>query len=116
MLFPELFMTGYPPEDLVRKPAFQAATRRRVEALAAEARAGPGVLLGTIWPDANEIYNAVVLIDGGAVQAVRAKVDLPNYGVFDEKRVFDAGPLPGPSTSAACASACRSARTSGRRT
>ena len=96
VLFPELFMTGYPPEDLVRKPAFQAATRRRVEALAAELGPGPGVLLGTIWPDANEIYNAVVLIDGGAVQAVRAKVDLPNYGVFDEKRVFDAGPLPGP--------------------
>jgi NAD+ synthase len=96
VLFPELFMTGYPPEDLVRKPAFQVAARRRVEALAAELGPGPGVLLGTIWPDANEIYNAVALLDGGAVQAVRAKVDLPNYGVFDEKRVFDPGPLPGP--------------------
>jgi NAD+ synthase len=96
IVFPELFITGYPPEDLVLKPAFQRAARAAVEKLAAELGPGPAVLTGTIWPEAGKIYNAVVLLDQGAVQALRFKVDLPNYGVFDEKRVFDAGPLPGP--------------------
>jgi NAD+ synthase len=97
VVFPELFITGYPPEDLVRKPAFAAAARGAVEALAAETRdGGPGVLVGTIWPEEDRLYNAVALLDGGKVQALRYKVDLPNYGVFDEKRVFDVGPMPGP--------------------
>jgi NAD+ synthase len=97
VLFTELFITGYPPEDLVRKPAFAAAARAQVEALAAAtADGGPGVIVGTIWPDAGKLYNSIALIDGGRVQAVRHKVDLPNYGVFDEKRVFDVGPMPGP--------------------
>jgi NAD+ synthase len=96
IVFSELFITGYPPEDLVLKPAFQRAARAAVEKLAAELGPGPAVLTGTIWPEAGKIHNAVALLDQGAVQAVRFKVDLPNYGVFDEKRVFDAGPLPGP--------------------
>jgi NAD+ synthase len=97
VLYPELFITGYPPEDLVRKPAFAAAARATVEALAAETGdGGPGVIVGTIWPEAGKLYNSVALLDGGRVAGVRHKVDLPNYGVFDEKRVFDAGPLPGP--------------------
>ena len=96
LVLPELFITGYPPEDLVRKPAFQQAARRTVEELAASLPDGPGILLGTIWPDGGKLYNAVVLIDRGRVDAIRFKVELPNYGVFDEKRVFDAGPLPGP--------------------
>ena len=96
VLFSELFITGYPPEDLVRRPAFAAAARARVEALAAELGPGPAVLTGTLWPESDKLYNAMVLIDGGKIEAVRTKVDLPNYGVFDEKRVFDAGPLPGP--------------------
>ncbi len=96
VVFPELFITGYPPEDLVLKPAFPAAARRSVEALAAELGPGPAVLAGTVWPQDGQVYNAVVLIDNGTVEAVRFKVDLPNYGVFDEKRVFTSGPLPGP--------------------
>jgi len=96
IVFPELFVTGYPPEDLVLKPAFQAAARQRVEALAAQLGAGPAVLTGTVWPEGGKVYNAVVLLDGGKVAAVRFKVDLPNYGVFDEKRVFAPGPMPGP--------------------
>lgn len=97
VVFPELFITGYPPEDLVLKPAFQDATRARVLALAQEFDDdGPGVLLGTIWAEDGKVYNAVVLIEKGEVAAVRYKVDLPNYGVFDEKRVFASGPLPGP--------------------
>jgi len=97
VVFPELFIAGYPPEDLVLKPAFQAACRAAIEALAREtASAGPALLVGTPWLDGGKLYNAVALLDGGAIAALRFKVDLPNYGVFDEKRVFAPGPMPGP--------------------
>ncbi|MGE3231119.1 MAG: nitrilase-related carbon-nitrogen hydrolase, partial [Hyphomicrobium sp.] len=96
VVFSELFLTGYPPEDLVLKPAFHTAARNRLEALAARLGPGPAVLVGTVWPEGGAIYNAVALLDGGEVAAVRFKVDLPNYGVFDEKRVFAAGDLPSP--------------------
>jgi NAD+ synthase len=96
VVFAELFLTGYPPEDLVLKPAFQAASRAMLDQLAAEIVDGPAVLVGTIWLEDDRLYNAVALLDGGRIAAVRTKVQLPNYGVFDEKRVFDPGPLPGP--------------------
>jgi NAD+ synthase len=94
--FPELFIAGYPPEDLVLKPAFQAACRSAVEALARESKSGPALLVGTPWLEDGKLYNAFALLAGGAIEALRFKVDLPNYGVFDEKRVFAPGPLPGP--------------------
>ncbi len=97
VVFPELFISGYPPEDLVLKPAFQAACRAAVEQLGREtASAGPALVIGTPWPDGGKLYNAAALLDGGAIKALRYKVDLPNYGVFDEKRVFAPGPMPGP--------------------
>ena len=97
VIFPELFIAGYSPEDLVLKPAFQAACRTAVESLAREtADGGPALILGTPWVDDGKLYNAVALLEGGAVSALRFKVDLPNYGVFDEKRVFAPGPMPGP--------------------
>ena len=96
VVFSELFLTGYPPEDLVLKPAFQAAARASLEDLAATLPGGPAVLVGTIWPEDGKLYNAVVLLDEGKIAAVRSKHDLPNYGVFDEKRLFASGPLPGP--------------------
>ena len=97
VVFPELFIAGYPPEDLVLKPAFQAACRAAVEQLARETAApGPALVVGTPWLDDGKLYNAVALLDGGAIAALRFKVDLPNYGVFDEKRVFVPGPMPGP--------------------
>src|SRR5215204_4034943 len=97
VMFPELFIAGYPPEDLVLKPAFQAACRTAVEALAREtADGGPAVLVGAPWVEDGKLYNAYLLLEGGKVVAARYKVDLPNYGVFDEKRVFEPGPLPGP--------------------
>src|ERR1700751_526146 len=97
VVFPELFISGYPPEDLVLKPAFQTACRLAVEALAREtASAGPALLLGSPWLEGGKLYNAVALLDGGSIAALRYKVDLPNYGVFDEKRVFVPGPMPGP--------------------
>jgi NAD+ synthase len=95
--FPELFIAGYPPEDLVLKPAFQAACRAAVEALARETAAtGPALLVGSPWVEDGKLYNAYLLLAGGAIEALRYKVDLPNYGVFDEKRVFAPGPMPGP--------------------
>ncbi len=97
VVYPELFVAGYPPEDLVLKPAFQAACRAAVEALAREtADGGPAILIGTPWFEDGKLYNAAALADGGRITALRRKVDLPNYGVFDEKRVFAPGPLPGP--------------------
>ena len=97
LLFPELYISGYPPEDLVLKPSFVAACMEAVHALAKETSdGGPAVLIGTPWREREAVYNAVVLLDGGRVQTQRYKHDLPNYGVFDEKRVFSAGPAPGP--------------------
>lgn len=96
--FPELFIAGYPPEDLVLKPAFQAACRAEVEALARETANGPALLVGAPWVEGGKLYNAYALLSGGMIEALRFKVDLPNYGVFDEKRVFVPGPLPGPIT------------------
>ena len=97
VVFTELFITGYPPEDLILKPAFVRAARKIVEELAGDTSdGGPAMLVGTPWEEDGKVYNAVALLDGGAVSAVRYKADLPNYGVFDEKRVFSAGPMPGP--------------------
>ncbi len=97
VLLPELFICGYPPEDLVLKPALQAACRAAVEALARDtADGGPAMLIGTPWVEGGKLYNAAALLDGGQVAALRFKVDLPNYGVFDEKRVFAPGLLAGP--------------------
>src|SRR5262249_61205147 len=66
------------------------------EDLARETADGPALLVGTPWVEDGKLYNAVALLEGGQVTALRFKVDLPNYGVFDEKRVFVPGPLPGP--------------------
>jgi len=98
VVFPELFITGYPPEDLVLKSSFQSAARSAVEDLATKIGndGGPGILLGTIWPQDDRLFNSCLLIDDGKLQAISRKVHLPNYGVFDEKRVFDEGPMPGP--------------------
>jgi len=97
ILFTELFIVGYPPEDLVLKPALQEDAREAVEKFAGDtADGGPAVLIGTPWVEEGKLYNACVYLDGGAVMGKTFKVDLPNYGVFDEKRVFAAGPLPGP--------------------
>ena len=94
---PEFSIAGYPPEDLVRKAAFVADCEAALAALAREtADGGPGLVVGGPWRDGACIYNAAYLMDGGAIVARRAKHELPNYGVFDDKRVFDAGPAPGP--------------------
>ena len=96
LLFPELFLSGYPPEDLVLKPAFVAACKEALQALAADTAAGPAILIGLPWLENGKLYNAMALLHGGKIETLRFKHDLPNYGVFDEKRVFTPGPLPGP--------------------
>ena len=97
VVFSELVVVGYPPEDLVLKPALQDAARRAVEALAADtADGGPAVILGAPWLEGGKLYNAMLLLQGGRVVTARYKHDLPNYGVFDEKRVFAQGAVPGP--------------------
>src|ERR1700742_134756 len=95
----DFFTPGYPPEDLVLKPAFQAACRAAVETLAREtADGGPAMLIGTPWVEDGKLYNACALLDGGRIAAMRYKANLPNYGVFDEKRLFARGPAAGPVT------------------
>ncbi len=97
VVFPELVATGYPPEDLVLKPLVLDLVEQSVAVLAGEtADGGPALLLGTPWRLDGGLHNAVLLLDGGRIAAIRLKADLPNYGVFDEKRVFVAGPLPEP--------------------
>src|SRR6201993_5088503 len=99
VVFPDLFICGYPPEDLVLKPAFQSACRSAIEALAREtADGGPAMLIGSPWVEDGKLYNACALLDGGRVAAIRYKANLPNYGVFDEKRLFARGPAAGPVT------------------
>ncbi len=94
---PEFSIAGYPPEDLVRKPAFIAACLDAIAALATDTvDGGPGLIVGGPWPDGEKLYNAAYVLDGGRITARRAKHELPNYGVFDDKRVFDPGPAPGP--------------------
>ncbi|MBX3578133.1 MAG: NAD+ synthase [Rhizobiaceae bacterium] len=98
VLFTELFIAGYPPEDLVLKPAFLKACENAVADFALDtADGGPGVIIGTPLKRKSGTHNSIVVADGGRILAERFKIDLPNYGEFDEKRVFQAGPdMPGP--------------------
>ncbi|NTJ42522.1 NAD+ synthase [Agrobacterium larrymoorei] len=97
LLLTELFISGYPPEDLVLKPAFLKSCLKAVEELAAEtADGGPGVIIGLPRQGETGRHNSVALLDGGKIVALRDKVDLPNYGEFDEKRVFSEGSISGP--------------------
>jgi NAD+ synthase len=97
MLASELIVSGYPPEDLVLKPAFVDAAMAAVRRLAdATAEGGPAMILGSPWRDGSKVMNAALLLDEGRIASIRYKHDLPNYGVFDEKRLFAPGPLPGP--------------------
>jgi NAD+ synthase len=99
ILFSELFIVGYSPEDLVLKPALQEDARAAIEELAKDtADGGPAILIGTPWAQHGELYNAVAVLDGGKIEALTFKYELPNYGVFDEKRVFTRGPTPEPVT------------------
>ncbi|HEX5078239.1 MAG TPA: NAD+ synthase [Geminicoccaceae bacterium] len=96
VVFSELVVVGYPPEDLVLKPALQEHVACAVQALAEDTASGPAMIVGAPWRDRGNLYNAMLLLHGGRIVTARYKHDLPNYGVFDEKRVFAPGPIPGP--------------------
>ena len=96
VVFSELVLVGYPPEDLVLRPAFVEAAAAALRELQQESAAGgPGLVVTLPWAQDGRVYNAVALVADGRVD-LRFKHDLPNYGVFDEKRVFTPGPLPDP--------------------
>ncbi len=93
----ELSLIGYPPEDLVLKPSLVRAAEAELQRMAeATADGGPAMLVGSVLLEDGKLYNAMALLDGGKIAAWTRKHELPNYGVFDEKRVFVPGPLPGP--------------------
>jgi len=94
IIFPEMFLMGYPPEDLVLKPVAVSACHDALEDLARDTENGPAIIIGTPWQQGENLFNAVAVLDEGKVFALRFKHDLPNYAVFDEMRVFDHGPLP----------------------
>nr|WP_310522309.1 NAD+ synthase [Polymorphobacter sp.] len=97
LVTPELSVIGYPPEDLVLKPALVAAAMAHIEQLAAAtADGGPALLVGAPVAEHGKLHNAMFLLDAGKIAGITRKHDLPNYGTFDEKRVFAPGPLPGP--------------------
>ena len=97
LLCPELQVIGYPPEDLVLKPEFIRRTHECTDRLvAATAEPGPAMLIGTVVNEGGQNFNAMLLADNGRVVGRTFKHELPNYGVFDEKRIFTAGPLPSP--------------------
>jgi NAD+ synthase len=97
VMVPELQLTGYPPEDLVLKPEFVRQTMEAAERLVdATADGGPALLFGGIHAEDGANYNVVILAEGGRIVGRRLKHELPNYGTFDEKRVFASGPLPEP--------------------
>ena len=98
VVFPELVLTGYPPEDLITRPAFVEAAGDAVRSLAGEIdETGPGLVLGApVALEDGGAGNAALLLHGGKVRAQRLKHHLPNYGVFDEARVFRPGPPAGP--------------------
>ncbi len=97
MVCSELVLAGYFPEDLVLKPSFQQRCREAVEALRADTMdGGPALFVTAPWREDEKLYNAIIALDKGEIIGKRFKVDLPNYGVFDDKRVFAPGPMPGP--------------------
>lgn len=94
VLTPELSLTGYPLEDLVLKPFFVRSAMAAAKELATITKGDgkPGLIIGCPWYEGDILHNAVILLEGGEIKAIRYKHDLPNYGVFDEKRVFVPGP------------------------
>ena len=92
VVFPELAITGYPPEDLALRPAFQLKTIEIVHELANKTKHGPAIIIGTLWLEGEKLYNAAAILEDGKVSHIISKNDLPNYGVFDEYRIFKKSP------------------------
>ena len=93
---PEMFIAGYNAQDLVSKPAFHTAAMQAVGALAVDCADGPALAIGCPWAEGAELFNAYLICKGGRIASRVLKHHLPNETVFDEVRIFDAGPLGGP--------------------
>ena len=94
--FPELFITGYNPQDLILKPAFQKASTETIQKIAEACSQGPAIAVGGPFCDEKNLYNAYYILSGGKIQAVIKKHHLPNEEVFDEVRLFSSGNVDGP--------------------
>jgi NAD+ synthase len=98
VVFSELVLVGYPPEDLVLRPALVDAAAAALRELVEESKiGGPGMLVTLPWRDEQGLHNSIALVADGRAE-IRSKHELPNYGVFDEKRVFVPGEMPDPIT------------------
>ena len=96
VVFSELVLVGYPPEDLVLRPSLVEAAAAVLRELEQESAGRlPGLVIGLPWAQDGHVYNTAAFVADGRSQ-LRFKRELPNYGVFDEKRVFTPGPLPEP--------------------
>ncbi|MGH1455220.1 MAG: NAD+ synthase [Alphaproteobacteria bacterium] len=97
ILFPELFLCGYPPEDLTNNTGFIDALKNKIDDLIKQSKAlNAAALIPTIWREGEHIYNAALLIQNGEIKHTLKKHHLPNYSVFDEARNFKSAPLPNP--------------------
>ncbi len=94
--FPEMFITGYNTQDLVMKPVFHQAAMAKVEELSTQCADGPAIAIGGPWVEGDNLFNAYLVLKGGRVSSKALKHHLPNETVFDEVRLYDAGPLGGP--------------------
>ncbi len=91
VVFSELFILGYPAEDLVLKPAAVDRSMQAIDALIPLTLKGPAILIGSPWAEDGKLFNSILLLQDGAIRRRYDKRELPNYGVFDEKRIFDSG-------------------------
>lgn len=98
IVFPELVICGYPPEDLAIKKSFVHDCMDETKKIIADHAHAPAMVITTPWEQDGKHYNAALLADGGEIKHIVLKNNLPNYGVFDEKRIFESGPLPEPVT------------------
>lgn len=94
VIFPELAICGYPPEDLILRPAFIQAAKNAILNLAKHTKNAPSIIIGGINKKNNNIYNAAFFLHDGKIAKIAHKVKLPNYSVFDEKRLFSAAKTP----------------------
>ena len=93
---PEMFITGYNPQDLIYKPSFLSAAIEILQELAKSCANGPALAVGGPWSDGKAIFNAYFILKSGEIQSVVEKHHLPNESVFDELRIFTRGAVGGP--------------------
>ena len=93
---PEMFITGYNTQDLVLRPSFHQSAIDAVKQLAKTCADGPAIAIGAPWVEAGKLYNAYLIVSQGQIVSKVLKHHLPNETVFDEVRLYDAGPLGGP--------------------